>query len=163
MSSEALQVARVYRNLLKAVKNHVSKEDKKKHFREYVTEEFRKNSILSDLSSIQQKIKLASDYTFLLNSVHHQKVLLIHCSYCNLFLFVNIHQISLTFTVIGCHCLTVAEIAVTEMKEYDMFSTREWNCEISLIKIQMLSFKILYFELASSKSYHRSKIHVGDA
>lgn len=80
MSSEALQVAKVYRNLLKAVKNHIGREDNKRHFREYVTKEFRKNSIPSDLSSIQQKIKLASDYTFLLNSVHHHKVLLIHCS-----------------------------------------------------------------------------------
>ncbi|KAF3433856.1 hypothetical protein FNV43_RR24959 [Rhamnella rubrinervis] len=76
MSSEALQVAKVYRNLLKAVKNHIGKEDNQRHFREYVTEEFRTNSTLSDFSSIQQKIKLASDYTFLLNSVHHHKDLL---------------------------------------------------------------------------------------
>ncbi|PON64340.1 Complex 1 LYR protein [Trema orientale] len=68
MSSEALQVAKVYRNLLKAVVKHIGKEDKRRHFREYVTEEFRKNSIPSDLSSIPQKIKLAQDYTILLNS-----------------------------------------------------------------------------------------------
>ncbi|KAH7537364.1 hypothetical protein FEM48_Zijuj03G0084700 [Ziziphus jujuba var. spinosa] len=68
MSSEALQVAKVYRNLLRAVKKHIGKEDTKKHFREYVIEEFRKNSILSDISSIEQKIKLARDYAVLLNS-----------------------------------------------------------------------------------------------
>ncbi|XP_015877176.1 uncharacterized protein LOC107413677 [Ziziphus jujuba] len=76
MSSEALQVAKVYRNLLRAVKKHIGKEDTKKHFREYVIEEFRKNSILSDISSIEQKIKLARDYAVLLNSVHYHKDLL---------------------------------------------------------------------------------------
>lgn len=76
MSTEALRAAKVYRQLLKAVKKHVGKEDNKRHFKEYVTEEFRKNCKLSDLSSIQQKIKLAHDYTFLLSSVHHHKDLL---------------------------------------------------------------------------------------
>ncbi|KAL5569257.1 hypothetical protein UlMin_025832 [Ulmus minor] len=76
MTSKALQVAKVYRNLLKSVKNHIAKEENKKHFKDYVTEEFRKNSTLSDISSIQHRIKLASDYTFLLNSVHHHKDLL---------------------------------------------------------------------------------------
>ncbi|KAK9913300.1 hypothetical protein M0R45_037122 [Rubus argutus] len=76
MSAEALQVSKAYRHLLKAVKNHVAKEDTKRHFLEYVTEEFRNNCKLSDLSSIRQKIKLARDYTFLLNSVHHHKDLL---------------------------------------------------------------------------------------
>ncbi|KAJ0046031.1 hypothetical protein Pint_06113 [Pistacia integerrima] len=73
MSSEILQAAKVYRHLLKAVGKHIGKEDYKNHFREYITQEFRKNSNLSDPSSIQQKIRLAHDYTFLLNSVHHQK------------------------------------------------------------------------------------------
>ncbi|KAJ0102353.1 hypothetical protein Patl1_06170 [Pistacia atlantica] len=68
MSSEILQAAKVYRHLLKAVGKHIGKEDYKKHFREYITQEFRKNSNLSDPSSIQQKIRLAHDYTFLLNS-----------------------------------------------------------------------------------------------
>lgn len=77
MSSEALQVAKVYRNLLKAVVKHIGKEENKRHFREYVTEEFRKKSVPSDLSSIHQKIKLAQDYTYLLNSVHHHKALLL--------------------------------------------------------------------------------------
>lgn len=77
MSAEALQVCKAYRHLLKAVKNHIAKEDTKRHFVEYVTEEFRNNCKLSDLSSIQQKIKLARDYTFLLNSVHHHKVFLL--------------------------------------------------------------------------------------
>ncbi|XP_048134890.1 uncharacterized protein LOC115755008 isoform X1 [Rhodamnia argentea] len=76
MGSEALQAAKVYRHLLKAVKKHIGKEETKKHFVEYVTEEFRKNCVLLDPSSIQQKIKLAKDYTFLLNSVHHHKDLL---------------------------------------------------------------------------------------
>lgn len=79
MGSEALQAAKVYRHLLKAVKSHIGKEETKKHFVEYVTEEFRKNCILTDPSSIQQKINLAKDYTFLLNSVHHHKVLLNLC------------------------------------------------------------------------------------
>ncbi|KAK9189923.1 hypothetical protein WN943_018522 [Citrus x changshan-huyou] len=68
MSSEIMQAAKVYRQLLKAVKNHIGKEDYKMHFMEYVMQEFRKNSKLSDPSSIRQKIKLAHDYTFLLNS-----------------------------------------------------------------------------------------------
>ncbi|TXG49610.1 hypothetical protein EZV62_025485 [Acer yangbiense] len=73
MSSEMLQAAKVYRQLLKAVKKHIGKEDYKTHFSEYVTQEFRKNCKLSDPSHVQQKIKLAHDYTFLLNSVHHHK------------------------------------------------------------------------------------------
>ncbi|KAG2667686.1 hypothetical protein I3843_15G124400 [Carya illinoinensis] len=76
MSYEALQAAKVYRQLLKAVKKHIAHEDSKRRFKEYVTEEFRKNCALSDFSSIPQKIKLANDYTFLLNSVHHHKDLL---------------------------------------------------------------------------------------
>ncbi|KDP46159.1 hypothetical protein JCGZ_06670 [Jatropha curcas] len=76
MSSEALHAVKVYRQLIKAVKKHIGKEDYKKHFGEFLIQEFRKNSNLSDNSSIQQKIKLARDYTFLLNSVHHHKELL---------------------------------------------------------------------------------------
>jgi len=75
----SLAGAKVYRHLLKAVKRHIGKEETKKHFAEYVTEEFRKNCVLSDPSSIQQKIKLAKDYTYLLNSVHHHMVLLSLC------------------------------------------------------------------------------------
>ena len=75
---EALKVGLIYRNLLRAVKKHIGNEDSKKHFREYVTEEFRKNnsSSTSDLSSIDQSLKLAQDYTLILNSVHHHKVFL---------------------------------------------------------------------------------------
>ena len=62
--------------LLKAVKKHIGKEENKRHFIEFVTSEFRNNRNLSDCVAIQQKIKLARDYTFLLNSVHHHKVLL---------------------------------------------------------------------------------------
>lgn len=76
MNSEALQVAKVYRQLLKAVKNHIGKEENKKHFVDYVAQKFREKSTLSKPHSVQQKIKLARDYTFLLNSVHHQKDLL---------------------------------------------------------------------------------------
>lgn len=76
MGSEALQATKVYRQLLKAVKNHIGKEDHKRHFRDHITQEFQKNRGLPDLSSIQQKLKVAHDYTYLLNSVHHHKVLL---------------------------------------------------------------------------------------
>lgn len=75
MSSEALHALKTYRQLLKAIKKHIGKEDYKKHFSEFIMLEFQKNSNLSDQSSIQQKLKLAHDYTFLLNSVHHHKVL----------------------------------------------------------------------------------------
>ena len=78
MNSEALQVAKVYRQLLKAVKKHVGKEESKKHFVDYVAQKFRDKSILSKPHSIQQEIKLARDYTFLLNSVHHQKAIVLH-------------------------------------------------------------------------------------
>jgi len=76
--SEALQVAKVYRNLLKAVKKHIGKEENKTHFTEFISQQFRNNPQHLDLSptSIQHKIKLARDYTFLLNSVHHHKDLL---------------------------------------------------------------------------------------
>ncbi|KAL5188238.1 hypothetical protein HKD37_05G013754 [Glycine soja] len=76
MRSEAFQTANIYRLLLKAVKKHIGKEENKKHFIEFVTSEFRNNQNLSDNVAIQQKIKLARDYTFLLNSVHHHKDLL---------------------------------------------------------------------------------------
>ncbi|GLT78178.1 hypothetical protein SLA2020_497230 [Shorea laevis] len=76
MSSQALQATKVYHDLLRAVKKHIGKEDYKKHFSEYITEEFRKNHGLSDPSLVRQKIKIASDYTFLLNSIHHHKELL---------------------------------------------------------------------------------------
>ncbi|XP_028782085.1 uncharacterized protein LOC114738219 [Neltuma alba] len=77
MGSEAsFQTAKIYRHLLKAVQKHIGKEDSKTHFREFITSEFRRNSCLSDGAAVQQKIKLARDYTFLLNSVHHHKDLL---------------------------------------------------------------------------------------
>ena len=75
-SQQALAAAKVYRDLLKAVKKHIGKEEYKKHFSEYITQQFRKNSQLSDTSLVTQRIKLANDYAFLLNSVHHHKVLL---------------------------------------------------------------------------------------
>ncbi|CAJ1938429.1 unnamed protein product [Sphenostylis stenocarpa] len=76
MRSDAFQTAKIYRHLLKAIKKHIGKEENKSHFLEFVTSEFRNNQNLSDGVAVQQKIKLARDYTFLLNSVHHQKDLL---------------------------------------------------------------------------------------
>uniref|UniRef100_A0A0R0GBR6 Complex 1 LYR protein domain-containing protein n=1 Tax=Glycine max TaxID=3847 RepID=A0A0R0GBR6_SOYBN len=66
----------IYRLLLKAVKKHIVKEEKRRRFIEFVTSKFRNNQNLYDCVAIQQKIKLACDYTFLLNSVHHHKDLL---------------------------------------------------------------------------------------
>ncbi|XP_058182360.1 uncharacterized protein LOC131300499 [Rhododendron vialii] len=76
-SAEALQSAtKVYRHLLKAVKKHVGKEDHKSHFVDFISREFRKSPQQPDLSAIRQKIKIANDYTYLLNSVHHHQDLL---------------------------------------------------------------------------------------
>ncbi|KAK7399730.1 hypothetical protein VNO78_10919 [Psophocarpus tetragonolobus] len=76
MRSDTFQTVKIYRHLLKAVKKHIGKEENKRHFLEFVTSEFRNNQNLSDGVAFQQKIKLARDYTFLLNSVHHHKDLL---------------------------------------------------------------------------------------
>ncbi|KAJ3681031.1 hypothetical protein LUZ60_015520 [Juncus effusus] len=70
------EAATVYRQLLKAVDKHIGKEGGKKHFRNFISEEFRKNKVLSDLEASRQKLKLASDYTYMLTSVHHHKDLL---------------------------------------------------------------------------------------
>ncbi|KAG6519647.1 uncharacterized protein LOC121967775 isoform X1 [Zingiber officinale] len=76
MGSETMRAAKVYRDLLKAVKKNIGDSGSKKHFRDYITDEFRKNASLSDQAAIESKIKLAHNYTFLLNSVHHHKELL---------------------------------------------------------------------------------------
>ncbi|KAJ0974670.1 hypothetical protein J5N97_016635 [Dioscorea zingiberensis] len=76
MSSRTLGAAKVYHGLLKAVKKHIGDDGSKRHFRDFITEEFRKNTNLSDQSAIHSKLKLARDYTYLLNSVHHHKELL---------------------------------------------------------------------------------------
>ncbi|CAL9062494.1 unnamed protein product [Musa banksii] len=76
MGSEAIQAAKVYRSLLKAVKKYIGNDGSKRHFRNYITEEFRKNASVSDQATVENKIKLAHEYTFLLNSVHHHKELL---------------------------------------------------------------------------------------
>ena len=81
MTSQAFQTAKIYRDLLKAVKKHIGKEDSKRHFLEFVTSEFHKNRRLSDGPALQQKIKLAQDYTFMLDSVHHHKVLPTFCRF----------------------------------------------------------------------------------
>ncbi|KZV33127.1 hypothetical protein F511_03393 [Dorcoceras hygrometricum] len=65
--------ANVYRQLLKAVRKHVGNEEHKAHFTDFIKQEFRKNSNFED----SRNLKLASDYTFYLNSVHHHKNLLL--------------------------------------------------------------------------------------
>ncbi|XP_018450204.1 uncharacterized protein LOC108821711 [Raphanus sativus] len=62
--------ARVYHDLLKAVAKHVGKEDHKSHFTDFVKNEFQKNA-----HSVE-KINLARNYTYLLNSIHSHKDLL---------------------------------------------------------------------------------------
>lgn len=93
MGSEAsFQIAKIYRQLLMAVKKHIGQEESKRHFREFVTSEFRKNSNLSDDVAVQQKIKLARDYTFLLNSVHHHKASLSFLLLFSPFLCINMES-----------------------------------------------------------------------
>ncbi|KAI3518529.1 hypothetical protein L1887_07334 [Cichorium endivia] len=75
-TGEALKAAKVYRELMKAVKKHIGKEEQKTHFRDYIKSEFRKNGDGLETSFIQQKIRLARDYTYLINSVHHHQDLL---------------------------------------------------------------------------------------
>ncbi|KAK9062544.1 hypothetical protein SSX86_019731 [Deinandra increscens subsp. villosa] len=75
-SGEALKAARVYRELMKTVKKNIGKEEHKTHFRDFIKSEFRKDGGGLEPSFIQQKMKLASDYTYLLNSVHHHQDLL---------------------------------------------------------------------------------------
>ncbi|ESQ43335.1 hypothetical protein EUTSA_v10015092mg [Eutrema salsugineum] len=70
MSGEVVLAARVYRDLLKAVVKHVGKEDHKAHFTDFVKQEFRKNA------HDREKINLARNYTYLLNSIHSHKDLL---------------------------------------------------------------------------------------
>ncbi|GAA0167705.1 hypothetical protein LIER_22577 [Lithospermum erythrorhizon] len=67
---------KVYRELVKAVKKHIGNEDHKTHFTHFIKQEFTNGGQSKDVSFIQQNLKLAKDYTFLLNSVHHQKDLL---------------------------------------------------------------------------------------
>ncbi|CAA0821212.1 Unknown protein [Striga hermonthica] len=62
----------VYRRLLKAVRKHVGKDEHKAHFTDFVKQEFRRNID----SENPTNLKLAHDYTFYLNSVHHHKELL---------------------------------------------------------------------------------------
>lgn len=78
MAAQGLKGTEVYRNLLKAVKKHIGTDPHKIHFTDFIKQEFRNHNLdqSKDISLIQQKHKLAKDYTFLLNSVHHQKDLL---------------------------------------------------------------------------------------
>lgn len=82
-SLEALQAAKVYRHLLKAVKKHIGTEEHKIHFTDFIKQEFQKSRQQFDPSFIQQKVKLARDFTFLLNSVHHHKVYHVYTSLCS--------------------------------------------------------------------------------
>nr|XP_043632603.1 uncharacterized protein LOC122603845 [Erigeron canadensis]XP_043632604.1 uncharacterized protein LOC122603845 [Erigeron canadensis]XP_043632605.1 uncharacterized protein LOC122603845 [Erigeron canadensis] len=75
-SGEVLKAVKVYRELLKAVKKHIGKEEHKMHFRDFIKSEFRKCGDGLETSLVQQKIQLAHDYTCLLNSVHHHQDLL---------------------------------------------------------------------------------------
>ncbi|KAI7726742.1 hypothetical protein M8C21_026647 [Ambrosia artemisiifolia] len=75
-SGEVLKAAKVYRELMKTVKKHIGKEEHKAHFREFIKTEFRKNGDGLEPSVIQQKMKLASDYNYLLSSVHQHQDLL---------------------------------------------------------------------------------------
>ncbi|EOA14155.1 hypothetical protein CARUB_v10027302mg [Capsella rubella] len=70
MSGEVVLAARVYRDLLKAVVKHIGKEDHKAHFLDFVKQEFRKNV------SNSEKMNLARNYAYLLNSIHSHKDLL---------------------------------------------------------------------------------------
>ena len=80
-SGEALKAAKVYRELMKAVKKHVGKEEHKTHFTDFIKSEFRKAGDGLETSFVQQKINLARDYTYLLNSVHHHQVRVFHINY----------------------------------------------------------------------------------
>ncbi|CAA2964992.1 Hypothetical predicted protein [Olea europaea subsp. europaea] len=62
----------VYRDILKAVRKHIGREEHKSHFTDFIMQEFRNNIN----SENPQKLKLAYDYTVYLNSVHHHKDLL---------------------------------------------------------------------------------------
>ncbi|XP_057748744.1 uncharacterized protein LOC130967760 [Arachis stenosperma] len=72
------QTAKIYRDLVRAVKNHIvnGKEHTNPHFLDFVSSEFHKNPNLLDTAALEQKLKLARDYTLMLNSVHHHKELL---------------------------------------------------------------------------------------
>ncbi|KAL5725067.1 hypothetical protein ACHQM5_008254 [Ranunculus cassubicifolius] len=73
MGSELLQAAKVYRHLLKSVKKHIGNVENRGHFTDYIIQEFHK---VLDPSIAQKKLRLAHDYTYMLNSVHHHKELL---------------------------------------------------------------------------------------
>lgn len=76
MSGKSVQTLNVYRQLLKAVEKHIGKDGSRRHFRDFVTQEFHRNAALSDQAAARRQLNLARDYTYLLNSVHHQKELL---------------------------------------------------------------------------------------
>ncbi|CAI9772429.1 unnamed protein product [Fraxinus pennsylvanica] len=59
----------VYRELVKAVRKHIGKQEHNSHFTDFIKQEFR-NRVNSENPT---KLKLAHDYTVYLNSVHHHK------------------------------------------------------------------------------------------
>lgn len=84
-------MAKAYRGLLRAVNKHLGEEDAKRRFQEYVNQEFRSNSALLDPLDVRRKVMLAKDYTFLLNSVHHHKVMLFCIVLCGDVVHVNVN------------------------------------------------------------------------
>nr|GEX52868.1 hypothetical protein [Tanacetum cinerariifolium] len=75
-SGEALKAAKVYRELMKAAKKHIGKEEHKTHFTDFIKSEFRKTGDGLEMVLVQHKMNVARDYTYLLNSVHHHQDLL---------------------------------------------------------------------------------------
>ncbi|KAL9679151.1 hypothetical protein QQ045_017007 [Rhodiola kirilowii] len=62
MAAESTKIQKLYRLLLKAMKKHYGVEDYNKHFKPFVTMEFRK-----DASHLDRRIQLAKDYIVQLN------------------------------------------------------------------------------------------------
>jgi hypothetical protein len=60
----------VYRDLLKVVRRYA----KGDHSAGFVSQEFRKNTALKDLTDVRYRIDLAKDCSFLVRSVHAHKV-----------------------------------------------------------------------------------------
>ncbi|CAM8889120.1 unnamed protein product [Rhodiola kirilowii] len=62
MASESSKIPKLYRLLLKAVKKHHGVEDYNKHFKHFVTMQFR-----NDGPHLDRRIQLAEEYIVLLN------------------------------------------------------------------------------------------------
>lgn len=97
MNLEAAGALTIYRHLLKAIRKHIGVDGSKAHFKDYVMGEFRKNLNLNDPEIAKHKLKLARDYTFLINSVQHHKV----CGLANSQEHLNIGWLNLCFLNLG--------------------------------------------------------------